>query len=44
MNWRALWCAVAVTAGAGGVAAAQDVDSAAAAVGIYRPVLPTDTM
>jgi uncharacterized surface protein with fasciclin (FAS1) repeats len=44
MNWRALWCAVAVTAGAPGVAAAQDVDSAAAAVGIYRPVLPTDTM
>jgi uncharacterized surface protein with fasciclin (FAS1) repeats len=44
MNWRALWCVVAVTAGAPGMAAAQDVDSAAAAVGIYRPVLPTDTM
>ena len=44
MNWRAVWCALAVTAGAWKVASAQEVDSAAAAVGVYRPVLPTDTM
>jgi uncharacterized surface protein with fasciclin (FAS1) repeats len=44
MNWRAVWCAVAVTAGASGVAVAQEVDSAGAAVGIYRPVPPTDTV
>ena len=44
MNWRAVWCTLAVTAGAWQVASAQELDSAAAAVGVYRPVLPTDTM
>ena len=44
MNWRAVWCALMAIAGARGVASAQEVDSAAAAVGVYRPVLPTDTM
>jgi uncharacterized surface protein with fasciclin (FAS1) repeats len=44
MNWRVVWCAFLTLAGAGGTSSAQEVDSAAAAVGVYRPVLPTDTM
>ncbi len=44
MNWRAVWCALLTLACAAGTASAQEVDSAAAAVGVYRPVLPTDTM
>jgi uncharacterized surface protein with fasciclin (FAS1) repeats len=44
MSWRAVWCATVAFAGAASIAAAQEVDSAAAAVGVYRPVLPTDTM
>ena len=43
MRWRAAWYVVAATAGGWAVASAQVVDSAAAAVGIYRPALPSDT-
>ncbi len=43
MRWRAAWYVVAATAGGWTVASAQVVDSAAAAVGIYRPALPSDT-
>ena len=43
MSWRAMWCAVAAIVAGWEVASAQVVDSAAAAVGIYRAIVPSDT-
>ncbi len=43
MSWRAMCGAVVAMVAGWGVASAQVVDSAAAAVGIYRAIVPSDT-
>jgi uncharacterized surface protein with fasciclin (FAS1) repeats len=43
MSWRAVCWGIFASVGGWTAASAQAVDSAAAAVGVYRPVLPPDT-